>query len=155
MPITCASCNSGKSETVSPEVPGLSHTTGYAIEALACLARAEARTMRVAEVAECSGIPAPYLAKIFQRLADAGIVSSKRGHKGGVMLVSPPEELSLLQIDAAIDASRPCPHCKLSEESPRPTTFWEAFHHSYREKLASMTLAEVLTYEAIPATSIP
>jgi Rrf2 family protein len=135
-------------------VPGLSHTTGYAIEALACLARAEAQTMRVAEVAECSGIPAPYLAKIFQRLAEAGIVTSKRGHKGGVSLVWKPDELSLLHIDASIDASRACPQYKLPEESPRPTTFWEAFLHSYREKLASMTLAEVLTFEAIPETSI-
>lgn len=135
-------------------MPGISNTTGYAIEALACLARAEGSTMRVAEVAECSGIPAPYLAKIFQRLADAGIIASKRGHKGGVSLVWKPEELSLLQIDAAIDAARVCPHYKIVEENSRPTTFWEAFHHSYREKLASMTLAEVLLFEAVPEKSI-
>lgn len=108
--------------------------------------------MRVAEIAEETGIPAPYLAKIFQRLADAGIVSSKRGHKGGVMLLREPGSLSLLEIDTAIDSSRTvC--CQLAEESARPTTFWEAFHHSYREKLAAMTLAEVLAFEAIPVHS--
>jgi Rrf2 family protein len=110
--------------------------------------------MPVAEVAESTGIPAPYLAKVFQRLSDAGIVRSKRGHKGGVMLVSSPGKLSLLEINAAIDSTQTCPHHKMLKESPRPTTFWEAFHHSYREQLATMTLAEVLAYQAIPATSI-
>jgi len=131
-------------------VPSLSHTTGYAIEALACLARADADSMRVSEIAEITGIPAPYLAKIFQRLSDAGIVNSKRGYKGGVKLIRPPEEVSLLDIDTAIDGAKTTDHCKLVEETPRSNTFWQAFHHSYREKLASMTLAEVLAYQSIP-----
>jgi len=32
----------------------------------------------------------------------------------------------------------------------RPNTFWQAFHKSYRDKLAAMTLAEVLAYETSP-----
>lgn len=106
--------------------------------------------MRVAEIAEITGIPAPYLAKIFQRLSEAGIVISKRGYKGGVKLIRPPEEISLLEIDSAIDGTKSGGQCGLVEESPRPNTFWEAFHHSYREKLAAMTLAEVLAYESTP-----
>ena len=35
-----------------------------------------------------------------------------------------------------------------AEETPRPNTFWEAFHQSYRDKLGAMTLDEVLAYEA-------
>lgn len=134
-------------------MPNLSHTTGYAIEALACLARADADSMRVAEIAEITGIPAPYLAKIFQRLSDAGIVTSKRGYKGGVKLICPPHGISLLEIDSAVDCAKSGGQCKLVEETPRPNTFWEAFHHSYREKLAAMTLAEVLAYESIPVTT--
>lgn len=121
-----------------------SQTTGYAIEALACLARHQPDSMLVREIAELTEIPPPYLAKIIQRLADAGIVESKRGYKGGVKLVAMPESLSLLQISNAAENSR-------SDEGPddssRPGGFWEAFHHEYREKLATMTLADVLEYD--------
>lgn len=106
--------------------------------------------MRVGEIANLTEIPSPYLAKIFQRLGDAGIVESKRGYKGGVRLCRLPEEVSLLEIDAAVENGRPCPHEHTVEETTRPSTLWEAFHQSYREKLAAMTLAEVLAYESKP-----
>ena len=87
-----------------------SHTTGYAIEALACLARNGAESMLVREIAELTDMPLPYLSKIFRRLADGGIVESKRGYKGGVKLSRPPGEISLLQIDAALESGRPGGH---------------------------------------------
>jgi Rrf2 family protein len=126
-------------------VTTFSLTTGYAIEALACLARHGADSMLVREIAELTDMPLPYLSKIFQRLGDAGIVETKRGYKGGVKLTRPPAQITLLEIDAAAEAGKAPFH---GEETPRPNTFWQAFHQSYREKLAAMTLAEVLAYEA-------
>jgi Rrf2 family protein len=120
-----------------------SQTTGYAIEALACLARRRPQSMLVREIAGLTEIPPPYLAKIFQRLTEAGIVESKRGYKGGVRLTVPPEKLTLLCIDAAAESGRSCD----AADSARPESFWEAFHQSYREQLAAMTLADVLAYE--------
>jgi Rrf2 family protein len=131
-------------------VTTFSLTTGYAIEALACLARHGAESMLVREIARNTEIPLPYLSKIFQRLGDAGIVETKRGYKGGVRLSRPPAEITLLQIDAAVDSAKPGGQTEAAEDSPRPNTFWEAFHKSYREKLAAMTLAEVLAYEPKP-----
>jgi Rrf2 family protein len=128
-------------------VTTFSLTTGYAIEALACLARNGADSMLVREVAEITEMPSPYLSKIFQRLGEAGIVETKRGYKGGVRLTHSPAAITLLQIDAAVEAGRAGVHCGPGEDSPRPNTFWEAFHQSYREKLAAMTLAEVLAYQ--------
>lgn len=122
-------------------------TTGYAIEALACLARHGSDSMLVREIAELTDMPLPYLSKIFQRLGDAGIVESKRGYKGGVKLTHPPSQITLFQIDAAVEGAKSAVHGEAAEETPRPNTFWEAFHKSYREKLAAMTLAEVLAYE--------
>ena len=121
-------------------------TTGYAIEALACLARHGTDSMLVREIAECTEMPLPYLSKVLQRLVDAGIVESKRGYKGGVKLTRPPAEITLLQIDSAVEGHKVAQGSSV-EETPRPNTFWEAFHQSYREKLAAMTLAEVLAYE--------
>jgi Rrf2 family protein len=120
-------------------------TTGYAIEALACLARSGPDSMRVGEIAELTDVPFPYLSKIFQRLGEAGITESKRGYKGGVRLSRPPAQITLLEIDAAVENTR-----SAAADSPRPNTFWEAFHRSYREKLAAMTLEEVLAYQTQP-----
>ena len=109
--------------------------------------------MLVREIAELTEMPFPYLSKIFQRLGEAGIVESKRGYKGGVKLTRPPALISLLQIEAAVEAAKTGPQGEGTEETPRPNTFWEAFHQSYRDKLGAMTLDEVLAYEAtlIPA----
>ncbi len=123
-------------------------TTGYAIEALACLARGGPQSMLVREIAELTEMPLPYLSKIVRRLGEAGIVESKRGYKGGVKLARPPAEISLLQIGAAVEAAKSAGLGESSEETPRPNTFWEAFHQSYRDKLGAMTLDEVLAYEA-------
>ena len=100
--------------------------------------------MLVREIAGLTEIPPPYLAKIFQRLTEAGIVESKRGYKGGVRLTVPPEKLTLLHIDAAAESGR---SYDSASDSARPDSFWEAFHQSYREQLAAMTLADVLAYE--------
>jgi Rrf2 family protein len=134
-------------------VTTLSLTTGYAIEALACLAKHGESSMRVGEIAELTEMPSPYLSKIFQRLGDAGIIESKRGYKGGVRLSRLPEEISLLEIDAAVESGRTTG--ETTEETPRPNTFWEAFHKSYRDKLAALTLAEVLAYEDNPNLTKP
>lgn len=130
-------------------------TTGYAIKALACLAMQGGASMRVGEIAELTEMPAPYLSKIFQRLGEAGIVDSKRGYRGGVRLARTPGEISLLEIDAAVESGKAGTHREAAEESPRPGTFWEAFHQSYRNKLASMTLAEVLAYENHTPQQVP
>jgi Rrf2 family protein len=121
-----------------------SQTTGYAIEALACLARQRPASMLVRKIAAETDIPLPYLSKIFQRLAEAGIVESKRGYKGGVRLTREPGKISLLEIHAAAENGRAG---EPEEESARPGTFWQAFHQSYRDKLATISLADVFDFE--------
>ena len=127
-------------------------TTGYAIEALACIARHDVNTMLVREIAESTEMPLPYLAKIFQRLSEAGIVETKRGYKGGVRLTRPPDQTTLLQIDAAFATNKAGTHDAMVAATTRPNTFWEAFHKSYRDRLAAMTLADVLAYETTSGT---
>jgi len=127
-------------------VPNSSLTTGYAIEALACLARHGSHSMLVREIAEATEMPLPYLAKIFHRLGESGIVETKRGYKGGVKLTRPPAEITLLEIDAAVEGAKTGGSECAADVPARPNTFWQAFHKSYRDKLAAMTLAEVLAY---------
>lgn len=136
-------------------MPNSSLTTGYAIEALACLARHGSDSMLVREIAECTEMPFPYLSKIFQRLGEAGIVETKRGYKGGVKLTRPPAEITLLEIEAAVECAKACAHAEAAGAPSRPNTFWEDFHKSYRDKLAAMTLDEVLAYEATSHPALP
>ncbi|KAB2641896.1 MAG: Rrf2 family transcriptional regulator [Verrucomicrobia bacterium] len=129
-----------------------SQTTGYAIAALACLARHGSESMMVREIAVCTDMPLPYLSKVLHRLCAAGMVESKRGYKGGVKLAGRPEHISLLQIHRAVESARQSVVTEGTAENPRPNTFWEAFHDTCRVQLATMILADVLAYENSPHT---
>ena len=67
----------------------LSESVGYSIKALSCLEDGCSGSRTIKEIAECSGVPAPYLAKLVKKLVDAGILSSKRGIGGGAWLDRP------------------------------------------------------------------
>lgn len=103
--------------------------------------------MLVREIAEATEMPLPYLAKIFHRLSEAGIVETKRGYKGGVKLTRAPAAITLLEIDAAVEGAKAGGGESAADPPARPNTFWQAFHKSYRDQLAAMTLAEVLAYD--------
>ena len=81
----------------------LSHTTGYALRALACLENIDRRPSFIRDVAESTGVPRPYLARIINRLSHKGIVSAKRGYHGGVTLTRPAREVTLLEVVEAIE----------------------------------------------------
>lgn len=50
------------------------------------------------DIAKAEDIPEKFLAKIFQNLARSGIVTSKRGSRGGFVLAKPKEEVTLLEV---------------------------------------------------------
>jgi Rrf2 family protein len=50
-------------------------------------------------------IPYAFLLKIMNRLAQAGILRSKRGPQGGFSLAQPAKEISLLEIIEAVEGS--------------------------------------------------
>jgi Rrf2 family protein len=128
-------------------VTSLSQTTGYAIEALACLARQGDGSMLIREIADQTGIPLPYLAKVIHKLGEAGLVESKRGHKGGVKLAESPDTVSLLRISSAVEGNRPINSEITDIPSGSGNRFWASFQNDYREMLASMTLADVVASE--------
>ena len=75
----------------------------YAAKALAHLARSQDGTLLVREVAEATGIPGPYLAKIVNTLARKGFVVTQRGVGGGVSLARDPSDMTLFDLCAALD----------------------------------------------------
>jgi len=130
-----------------------SQTTGYAIRALACIAGGcEVRQVR--DIADCTGIPAPYLAKVIMRLGKAGILSSKRGNKGGVWLARKPGEITLHEISMVVDGGEQFGACLLgneacSNERACPShAFWKLAREQIRRHLEMTSLAEVLEFVA-------
>lgn len=130
----------------------LSQTTGYAIQALACLAEERCSPGFIRTIAECTGVPAPYLAKIFKRLNDAGLVASKRGYRGGVWLTRPPNQITLLDISDAVDGPAWMNACLLGpalcdDARSCPThRFWKKERAAIRKELAALTLADMVKF---------
>ena len=57
----------------------------------------------VTEIAEAAGVPAPFLSKVLGRLADRGLLRSRRGRRGGFVLGRPASEITLADIALALD----------------------------------------------------
>jgi len=95
-----------------------SKTCEYAIRALVYLAGKEkgAFTM-VSEISEETGVPGPYIAKIFQNLVKKEILKSLRGPSGGFAFKDNPEELSLKQVVMAIDDFSQLDQCIMGLDS--------------------------------------
>ncbi len=58
-------------------------------------------------ISECLKIPTPTVVKILKSLNIAGIISTKEGAKGGVLLAKPIAEITLLNIFLAIEHETP------------------------------------------------
>ena len=54
-------------------------------------------------ISECMNIPAPTVVKILKNLNAAGIMATKEGAKGGVLLAKPVTKITLLDIFLAIE----------------------------------------------------
>lgn len=59
----------------------------------------------VRAVAFASGEPAPFLGKVLQKLARAGLLRSKRGRSGGFVLGRPAAEITLADVVLAVEGA--------------------------------------------------
>ncbi len=128
----------------------LSHTTGYAVQALACLQYEPARPSYIRDVAACTGLPRAYLARIINRLAHRGIIVAKRGYRGGIQLARAPQDISLLEVVEAVEGRRWIGPCLFGINACGdgvvcPTRqFWVAVCQRLEKKLRRTTLAHFM-----------
>lgn len=108
-----------------------SNASAMAIRAALFLAlQPSGRLCPVREIAEQTGLPEPYLAKIIRQLSGAGLVRAFRGPGGGITLSRPPRAITLWEIVHAIQGSPEAEPCVLglqncSEQAPCPV------HHRF------------------------
>jgi Rrf2 family iron-sulfur cluster assembly transcriptional regulator len=133
----------------------------YAVRCVLYLAgRPSGEVIGNREVASAMEIPYPFLSKIAQQLAKAGILEIIQGAKGGYRLLMPPERLTLLEVVEAISGEIFLNDCLMQPGacSRRPTCkvhqVWQKAREQLRETLREATIDRLLGDEAcewIPA----
>src|SRR5262245_18799284 len=82
----------------------LSRASTYAFYGLSYIAGQPAERLEpLSEIHERYGVPEKHLAKIFQALVKAGILTSSRGVNGGFALTKPADQISPLDIIQVLD----------------------------------------------------
>lgn len=134
-----------------------SKTVEYALRAVCHLAYESPRLRTTDQIAEATKVAKPYLSKVLQALTKAGLVQSHRGIGGGMTLVKPPTELTVLDVVNAVEPIKRIATCPLGLAAHGTTLC--PLHRRMDNALASVeqafsntTMAEVL---AEPTTSIP
>jgi Rrf2 family protein len=92
----------------------------WAVHACAVLAGlAPGASLNAAALADFHRLPAAYMAKHLQALVRAGVLAASRGGRGGYRLARRPADISLWDIQAAIEGSGPSFRCQdIRREGP-------------------------------------
>ena len=127
----------------------LNKTTGYAIQALACLDEPGGKPKFIDVIAAETMIPQPYLRKVIRKLSALGFIHTRQGLKGGAILAKPKKEITLFdiaeatgsfgtEIEPLIDPeASEAPHAKLWDEH------WMGLREEMLRHLRSVTLADI------------
>jgi Rrf2 family protein len=97
----------------------VSQTAEYALRAVVYMASAPERSLTAQQIAQATGVPTGYLAKVLQGLGRAGLLHSQRGLGGGFVLARSPSSMSMWDVVQAIDPIRRIDHCPGRLESHR------------------------------------
>ena len=126
-------------------------------------------TLPAGRLAEFHGVPPAYLAKHLQAMAQAGIVESTAGRKGGYRLARPADVITVLDVVDAIEGSEAAFRCSeirrrgparvAAAEYRQPCGIAVAMQraeNAYRAELARVTIADLLasTAETISPVAI-
>ncbi len=127
------------------------HTAEIAIRAALHLAsQPPGELSPVHEVAKATKLPRAYLSKVIQRLAQAGLVRTFRGPRGGIELGKSPEAITLWSLVCATEGRADVERCALgigtcSSAKPCPLHGrWAPLREEFQRLLEGTTLAALL-----------
>jgi FeS assembly SUF system regulator len=113
-----------------------------------CLANASDQ-LTTEVIVQQTGLPDATVRKLLRYLVEAGLVSSRRGLKGGYRLSRTPERISVAELIAAIDGPiglTECTHedstCSLTTSCGQRTN-WHTITDLINRQLATITLADM------------
>ncbi len=92
----------------------ISKTAAYSLHAMTYMVRHVTQLPATTNtIAKAEGIPAGYLAKIFQRLVKAGFVEAVKGKNRGYVFAKEPEDISILELFECIEGESLFDDCLL------------------------------------------
>jgi len=133
----------------------------YAIRAMMYLASLP--TGNIIQISQLSGkweIPEKYLRKVIPQLAKAGLVYSRRGMGGGVVLARPSKSITFLEIVEAVEGKIFLNKCLMSpdmcEKSPwcSANRVWYEAQESMKKVLANKNLEELAISNDVNLTEL-
>ncbi len=125
--------------------------TDYAVRALMDLAQRPGESpVQNAEIAARQSIPEAFLEQVLGSLRRAGLVRTVRGRGGGHRLAKPAEQITLQDIERAMEGEPPAGYCTMEQGECEMAGFcafeqaWSAAANARREVLASITIADLV-----------
>ena len=139
----------------------VSTKTRYGLRAMVELARNyQNEPVKRIVLSENQGIPLPYLENILTSLRIAGLIRTKRGANGGLILNAQPESINLLTIFNILEGSLAPVSCMEDAETCQrsqtcPTIkVWEQLKEAQEKVLRGITLADLLENPEVQDFSI-
>lgn len=128
----------------------LTMTGEYAIRAMIHLSTLRFGAMvQITDIAKEWDIPENFLRKIVGHLINSGLVTSTRGHSGGIQLARPATAMTLLDVIEAVEGKIFLNRCLICEQfCPRDSwcevhTLWSEAQEKMKEILTRKTLAQL------------
>ena len=125
----------------------ISKLTDYGIVLLATFAeRPFGATRNARELAEATHLPFPMVGKVLKTLAQAEVLVSHRGAKGGYALARPPEAITVAEIIQALEGPIALVECNAGpgrceqERSCHVRDPWQRIHSTILTTLSHVTL---------------
>lgn len=123
----------------------------YAVEGLLTLSKEPLGvTMLLRDIAVSAKVPETFLAKIFQKLARAGVLQSSRGAIRGYALARRPKDIKVKDIFLAIEGPDLFDRCvfwsdRCAESDPCPMhSRWKRVRQQVSKMMEQTTLADLL-----------
>lgn len=129
----------------------------YAVTAMLDLAlHHHKRAVTLADIAGRQSISLSYLEQLFAKLRRNGLVESVRGPGGGYRLASPPEDISVARVVAAINGRRDTGDTILTSEERYPAQqLWRDLSGRIHEFLSGISLAELVSHRDVAQATAP
>jgi FeS assembly SUF system regulator len=90
----------------------LGKLTDYGLVLMTCIARGSTMPLRTArDLAVESRLPLSTVSKLLKQLLQSGLLTSHRGTKGGYILARDPQEISVVEIIAALEGPMALTEC--------------------------------------------
>ncbi|WP_297834697.1 SUF system Fe-S cluster assembly regulator [Thermomonas sp.] len=133
--------------------------TDYATVVLTVLAARPGAVLSAPDLAECSGLEQPTVAKLLKPLAAAGLVQGFRGASGGYRLARPADAITLIEIVEAMEGPLSMTECSAAagrcgiEHICGVRSNWRRINDVVIEALRGVSLAQMLAPTPLPASA--